>query len=183
MIDNFAYGVLHPFIVGALVAESAPEGAQAPILIGAGLLSGALAIGLFAVTVRWWLQYGQSPGKRVLDLRIVHMDGRQAGVSELVYLRWGATFAINMALAVCGVNSIFNLVDQLMVFSAGNQTLHDRIAKTVVVDAHYVPPGMELWRWQRPRAAPMDGPDRRAGTPAGGPRPRPRWRWRTRGCW
>ena len=145
MIDNFAYGVcFSPFIVGALVAESAPEGAQAPILIGSGLLSGALAIGLFAVTIRWWLQYGQSPGKRVLDLRIVHMDGRQAGVSELVFLRWGATLGINMALAVCGMNGIFSLADQLMVFSTGNQTLHDRIAKTVVVDAHYVPPGMEV---------------------------------------
>ena len=143
MVDNFLYFLAGlPFIIGVLASEGLDEDAGTVAMVLSGLLTLGIGLCLFGLTVHWWLKYGQSPGKRLLKLRIVHMNGSQAGASELVIRRFGATFGINVLLAFCGLNGIFNLVDQVMVFSDQNQTIHDRIASTVVVDAEYVPAGM-----------------------------------------
>lgn len=144
LLDSLLYTIGIAPMLGAVILEDAgvlDTGSEA-LLIASGAFLVLVCLGLFALTVVWWLQYGQSPGKRLLGIRIVREDGGKAETQELLVLRFGAVFGINVALGLCGLNSIFQMVDNLMIFSDRHQTLHDRIAKTVVVDASYVPPGM-----------------------------------------
>lgn len=72
-----------------------------------------------------WAAWGTSPGKRALHLQIVDADTgrpmtpRQAGLRTLGYL---------LTFATCGAGFLWVL------FNQRRQTLHDRIANTVVIE-------------------------------------------------
>ncbi|QBQ99807.1 RDD family protein [Paraburkholderia pallida] len=98
------------------------------------------------ITGLLWATWGTSPGKRALHLRIVDADtGRpmtvqQAGLRTLGYL---------LTFATCGAGFLWVL------FNQRKQTLHDRIANTVVIDDGPVGGA------QRMRARPMMGQSHR----------------------
>lgn len=110
-------------------------------LIGNPELAGGIAIALAllgavgVVGYNWMLisTEGRTIGKRALGIRIVTVDGEPLGFVRGVVLReWVVTvvdafFSVVMGLGVLG------LIDGLMVFTVGNRTLHDRIARTQVV--------------------------------------------------
>jgi uncharacterized RDD family membrane protein YckC len=77
------------------------------------------------VTGLLWAVWGTSPGKRALHLRIGDADTaqpmtpREAGLRTLGYL---------LTFATCGAGFLWVLFNQC------KQTLHDRIANTVVIE-------------------------------------------------
>lgn len=147
IVDNLLYAVAWvPFGVALVVAiQTSPElGPEeylsGPVVLASLLLSVILSLGIFGLTVAMWVSAGQSPGKRLIGLRIVREDGAQADAMALVGRRWGIPTLIRLVLACGGANSLFDLVDALMIFSERGRTVHDRIAGTVVVDARWEPP-------------------------------------------
>ncbi|VXC96465.1 RDD family protein (modular protein) [Burkholderia sp. 8Y] len=77
-----------------------------------------------AMTGVLWAVWGTSPGKRALKLRIVDADTAQPMTARQAALR---TFGYFLTFATCGAGFLWVL------FTSRNQTLHDRIANTVVV--------------------------------------------------
>ena len=102
-----------------------------------------LDIVLFLVTliigyIIWWLftlNHGQTPGKQLLGIRVIRVDGTASDwgltiVRELV-IKFGL-FEVIRDLVTLGFASI---IDLLWAFwDKDRQTLHDKIVKTVVVD-------------------------------------------------
>ncbi len=105
--------------------------------VGAFVLDGVLFILTLVIGyIVWWLftlRRGQTPGKRLLGIRVIRADGTPS--------EWGWTFmrefivkgiAVSLGNAVVGIVWI---VDLLWAFwDKDRQTIHDKIMKTVVVD-------------------------------------------------
>ena len=79
----------------------------------------------------WWFivaPKGQNPGKAVVGLRVIKTDGSKATT--------GTMFLRGLVGAVLGLVSIVGVVDALwMLWDKDAQTLHDKMAETVVVKA------------------------------------------------
>jgi uncharacterized RDD family membrane protein YckC len=69
---------------------------------------------------------GQTLGKMAMGIKVVRADGSDISAGQA----WGRA----VSRALMGLTQILGLVDVLMVFSKPRTTLHDRIAKTVVVN-------------------------------------------------
>jgi uncharacterized RDD family membrane protein YckC len=94
-----------------------------------------LFAGWFAVAVTQILLLslrGQTVGKIVAGVRIVRLDGQQAGFFHAWFLR---TFVVGMISFIPYAGLVFALADILFIFSASRRCLHDLIAGTVVVKA------------------------------------------------
>jgi uncharacterized RDD family membrane protein YckC len=81
---------------------------------------GGMAVIAFHVwsTVLVWL-YGQTVGKRLMDIRVVRTDGARVTFARFVPL----------------FNVVIGLLDPLLIFRDSRQCLHDSIADTKVVTA------------------------------------------------
>jgi uncharacterized RDD family membrane protein YckC len=74
---------------------------------------------------------GQSPGKRLMKIRVVMLDGSPVTFGSGVATRiWGMA----MIGAIPLVGGILRIVDPLMIFGAERRCLHDRLAGTKVID-------------------------------------------------
>lgn len=114
---------------------------RSPEMLRAGLWGSlAATIALLALDAWWLHRYGQTLGKRLLGLRIVCADGARASFGRIFWRRIVVAGVIE-ALPLLGW--VFAIADPLFIFSATRQTLHDRIAGTIVIDLR--------------RSAPMDG--------------------------
>ena len=119
----------------------------------------------------WWFivaPKGQNPGKAVVGLRVIKTDGSKATT--------GTMFLRGLVGAVLGVISIVGVVDALwMLWDKDAQTLHDKMAETVVVKAKGSEKIVELGSlgpvpagYERPAFAP---PITFPTTPTAGPPP------------
>lgn len=117
----------------ALLIDSALFGLVSAVLFAfvrnpgvEGLLSTALAAGL-----QWYFltkHNGQTPGKVLLDIRVVKVDGSPLTDSDALTRYLG--YLLNTALL--GIGWLWAFFDQ------NHQGLHDKLANTYVVKAHYV---------------------------------------------
>ena len=73
---------------------------------------------------------GQTIGKKAVKTRIVTMDGKKPGITDLVFKRYAFASLISVIPVVGGVLA---LVDSLLVFKKDRRCLHDLIAGTQVV--------------------------------------------------
>ena len=127
MLDGvIAFGISLPFLIAAVAVG---EGTGDDTLAG---LLGLLWIGVLgAFTVYQMVllsRQGQTVGKRMLKIQIVDkVDGSNPGFGRAVGLRSLVNGLIGAFIP------FYSLVDALFIFSGENQTLHDRIASTVVV--------------------------------------------------
>ena len=147
ILDNLLYALTSlPAIVawGALGFPDPETAIGSPVFLGGVMLAVLLSLGLLGLTISMWVSTGQSPGKRALGIRIVREDGAQGDALILVGRRWALFTGLRIALACLGLNSILDLVDALMIFTDRHQTLHDRMAGTVVVDASWEPPELRM---------------------------------------
>ena len=97
---------------------------------------------LFIGYIIWWLftlQWGQTPGKQLLGIRVIKVDGTPSG--------WGWTFIRELVIKVLGIgalNALISLVIPFPIFTfldpmwaiwdRDRQALHDKVMKTIVVD-------------------------------------------------
>ncbi len=85
----------------------------------------------------WWLftlSRGQTPGKRLLGIRVIRADGTPSGLGW-TFLREFGMKGVVVGLLGEVVGPIPLVLDLLWAFwDRDRQTLHDKIVKTVVVD-------------------------------------------------
>ena len=106
---------------------------------GFAVLGIALLVSLLGYVV-WWLivlRRGQTPGKQLVGIRVIRIDGRASDWSWTFLREFGIKFvAINAVTFISGsIGTIVWIVDLLWAFwDRDHQALHDKIMKTVVVD-------------------------------------------------
>ena len=80
---------------------------------------------------------GQTLGKRILGIKMVQMDGADAGFARLVLYRTGSLYLVYIIVSLFGLpptlSMMFGLADVLFIFSKERRCLHDLIAGTKVV--------------------------------------------------
>jgi uncharacterized RDD family membrane protein YckC len=121
-----------PWLAATLIAREIPDNRLA---LGLGLT------GMFATLAVVLYQYasvartGQTIGKRLVEIRVVRLDGTPPGWAHGVLLR-NVVFGIGVYLAgFVFVGWLIGLADALLLFSPDHRTLHDRLAGTRVVVA------------------------------------------------
>lgn len=85
-----------------------------------GLRFGWLGV-YFSLFLSWW--QGQTPGKRLLGLRVVHLDGTPITLWT-AFERFGG-YAAGLATGLIGFAQVY--------WDPNRQAIHDRIAQTVVI--------------------------------------------------
>ena len=88
----------------------------------------------------WWLIVlgrGQTPGKQLMSIRVIRVDGRASGWGWTFLREFGVKGVLVNAVSwlSAGVGLIVWIGDLLWAFwDKDRQTLHDKIMKTVVID-------------------------------------------------
>jgi uncharacterized RDD family membrane protein YckC/predicted nucleic acid-binding Zn ribbon protein len=116
----FAIDLAAPLALGIVVGV-AVSGWTRPAGLAAGLGVGLLA--WLAVSVPGWRRRGDSPGKRLLGLRVCDLDGRPGIGGGRALARFGGYL---VGVATLGVGFL------VAGLSAGRRGLHDRLAGTYV---------------------------------------------------
>lgn len=75
-------------------------------------------------------RYGQTIGKRLLEIRIVRVDGSQATLTDLVLRRYLPILLIKF---IPYVGIAVATIDPLLIFRSERRCLHDYLAGTIVV--------------------------------------------------
>lgn len=110
------------------------SGAGSFAMMGEQLLW-TIASTVIYIALHWvFLQKGQTIGKRLLSIRIVRKNGQPIRAGRIILYRF---LPVQVVAQVPCVGAILALVDVLLIFRAGRNTLHDDIADTMVV---VVPP-------------------------------------------
>ena len=88
--------------------------------------------------VIWWLftlNNGQTPGKQLLEIRVMRVDGTASDWSWTFVREFVVKFCVFEVAANSVTFGVASIVDLLWAFwDKDRQTLHDKIVKTVVVD-------------------------------------------------
>lgn len=129
VIIDWLFGVacLVPGFVVAALSDSTNNPSLEPV---AGLL---VFIGMIApAAIQWTLitRTSQSVGKRVVQTRIIQLDGSPPGFLHGVFLR---SWVLGLTCMCYPVGGIVYLVDALAIFGEKRQCLHDMIASTLVI--------------------------------------------------
>jgi uncharacterized RDD family membrane protein YckC len=137
ILDSVILGaiVYTPLIVtGALgAAMTAAVQSNDPVAFYGALATGGIfsAIGFVAwavVTTILVAKNGQTIAKKLLGIKVVRADGSRASLGRIFWLR-------NVVNALLNILPFYFLIDALFIFSDRHQTLHDKIADTIVVTA------------------------------------------------
>ncbi len=102
--------------------------------LGASLLNALFIILTLGIGwVIWWFivaPRGQNPGKAVVGLRVIRTDGRPMDTGWM-FVRGLVGFVPGLVVGLWGI-----VDDAWLLWDQNAQTLHDKIASTVVVRAH-----------------------------------------------
>jgi len=104
---------------------------QPPFLLTAG----AAVIGFVGfVLVHGYLlkTNGQTVGKKLLEIRIVDLDGNVPDFAKMILLRY---LPITLATLIPVIGSFLSTIDVLFIFGAERRCIHDLLAGTKVVIA------------------------------------------------
>ena len=107
---------------------------QTPVPMTTELVLKMLAFqyGIFLLLNGFLLQhYGQTIGKRAMNIAIVDLEGRRVPLLNLILNRYVSQWALGL---ISGIGALLRLVDWLFIFRDGNRCLHDHIARTRVID-------------------------------------------------
>lgn len=111
------------------VMQSAARGAQEPF--ATTLMWSAIGFAIFIVVQGVPLaRSGQTIGKKLLRIRIAHLDGSQPTLATLIVKRYLPVNAVNVVPFVGG---LLGLINVLLIFRADRRCGHDLVAGTQVV--------------------------------------------------
>jgi uncharacterized RDD family membrane protein YckC len=123
---------LAPFFWGAMMGVGVKQGLKpAAPMVGLLLLGVALLVAMIVVNCLLIHRYGQTIGKRTLDIAIVRTDGERLGLARYIFLR---VLPVGLLGVIPLVGKLAGLVDVLLIFGAERRCLHDLIADTIVID-------------------------------------------------
>jgi uncharacterized RDD family membrane protein YckC len=112
--------------LGAFTGSGPPENSSAFMIAGFVWFAGFVAWAW--ITTLLVARYGQTMGKRLLEIRVVRSDGSQASLGRIFWLR-------NVVNGLLKLIPFYGLVDVLLIFGERRQCIHDLIADTIVVKA------------------------------------------------
>ena len=108
-----------------------------------GVRFGAVLLLCFALAVGWGIynivlvyQYGQTFGKKVMDIRMVRTDGSRMSYARYFFLR---NVVYGLLCLIPFIGWPIRLIDKLLIFRDSRQCLHDSIADTTVATAASTP--------------------------------------------
>ena len=123
-------GVLIPaFVSGVFAADGSIDTAA---FDGLAALSGIGFLVLAVINLVMLHKSGQTIGKKLLNIKIVRVDGSRASLRRIFFLR----ILVNSLLgAIPLAGGIYSLVDVLFIFGEQRRCVHDYIAGTIVINA------------------------------------------------
>ncbi len=132
LIGGGVVGVLAAIAIPAMLStrRGSTEGAAVGLVLVFVMIMAFLAI--FIWNLVWIQKYGQTIGKRIMNVRIVRNDATRAGLARIFFLRMVVPGIIG---AIPIVGPLFSLVDICFIFRDDRRCIHDLIADTVVVKA------------------------------------------------
>lgn len=123
--------VVAVFVAAVPLAIAGKSGSDAAA--GFALLWMPVALlGLLSWNLVWLHRYGQTPGKRLVNVRIVRSNGERVSLGRIIGLRWLVP-AVLGSIPYLGV--VFALVNILFIFRDDRRCIHDHLADTIVVTA------------------------------------------------
>lgn len=124
-MDKLSAAAQDPALLGQL-AESVPS--------HLALLSALLLLALFFVQIFMLIKRGQSIGKLITGVRILDVKSRKLpSITNLILMR---TLLTNLAYNIPTIGQVILVVDfVMMIANKKRRSLHDKIAKTIVVKA------------------------------------------------
>ncbi len=96
-------------------------------MFGMGILSFVV---FFVINYRFLIANGQTIGKKVLDIKIVDLNGNVPAFQPQLLIRY-AVYVLPGQIPVVG--TLFSLVNVLFIFGKEKRCIHDLAAKTKVV--------------------------------------------------
>ncbi|MEO8809696.1 MAG: RDD family protein [Rhodanobacter sp.] len=121
-----------PFIMGGLMASGVKAGTKsAGPMIALMVLGFFLLVAMIVINCVLVHRYGQTIGKRALDIAMVRSDGERMGLVRYIFLR---LLPVSLLGAIPLVGKFAGLVDVLLIFGTERRCLHDLIADTIVID-------------------------------------------------
>ena len=133
ILDGIIAGVM--VYVPAFVVLAATGGfGQTGGEVDPGVFMLPVALGVIGAIAWAWIttllvaRYGQTMGKRLLEIRVVRSDGSKASLGRIFWLR-------NVVNGLLGIIPLYSLIDHLLIFGQRKQCIHDLIADTIVVKA------------------------------------------------
>jgi uncharacterized RDD family membrane protein YckC len=129
----FAGMVYLPMIAGIALGGAignTPDSAEGANFILAAATLFAL-VGFIAwgwLTIKYVKSNGQSIGKKMVNIKVVRVDGSPVSLGRLFWLR-------NIVNGLLSIVPLYGLVDALFIFAESRQCLHDKIADTLVIKA------------------------------------------------
>ncbi len=94
---------------------------------------GIYVVGYYFIQAMLLLKTGQTIGKKAVGIRIVDdQTGKKTGLLRSLVLR---SLVFVVLTNLLGIGFILYIIDFAFIFTKRNRTLHDRLAKTVVVNA------------------------------------------------
>ncbi len=132
LIGGGVVGILAAIAIPALLStrRGSTDGAAVGLVLVFVML--AAFLGIFIWNLVWIHKYGQTIGKRIMNVRIVRNDATRAGLARIFFLRMMVPGIIG---AIPIVGPLFTLVDICFIFRDDRRCIHDLIADTVVVKA------------------------------------------------
>ncbi len=130
IVDGLFMGLPAGILIAIFAFGSVADGGEG---ISSAMMFGGIWV-MIAVVIQCALvaSHSASLGKKILEIKIVRMDGSDISWARWLFLRQGITGLIGQ-IPVAG--AIFTLVDTLMIFGAERRCIHDQIADTKVVKA------------------------------------------------
>ena len=95
--------------------------------LGMGVLG---AVVFFVINYRFLIANGQTIGKKVLEIKIVDLNGNVPVFQPQLLIRYAVYF---LPAQVPFAGQIFNLINILFIFTKEKRCIHDLVAKTKVV--------------------------------------------------
>jgi len=120
--------IMVPFVALIVASIVSSKGAPDPKTWSNpfGLMSILWLFGVVVFEALFLSRNGQTPGKMALRVRVVRPDGGKISAGQA----WGRAFSRSLL----SFTRILGIVDVLMIFSSEGRTLHDRMARTRVVN-------------------------------------------------
>lgn len=107
------------------------NGEQPSFLFSVGMIIFSF-IGFVLIHGYFLYHYGQTIGKKALDIKIVGLDNQKPQLSDLLLKRY---LPISLVGIIPMIGSFLPLVDVLFIYRKDRRCVHDLIAGTKVVDA------------------------------------------------
>jgi len=128
ILDGLIYMVplLPIFLTAVLTGEE-----EVTALAGLGVM---VFVAVAVIQIYLISTTGQSLGKKMVKTRIIREDGSAVDFVSGVLIR---AWVMGLLGAIPLVGSLIQIADPLFIFGERRQCLHDRLAKTLVIDVSY----------------------------------------------